>query len=221
MITNPEKSYGFRETTFGLRNLPRLAPFFACGIVRCNLYSSCGASLTLLPFLPPGPHRLVDVGSGGGVPGIPLAIARPDVTVLLVESTKKKAAFLQAAVMELDLKNVSVSSLRAEDVGRGKTRESFDVATARAVGAMVFLVEWCLPLVKKGGRLLAMKGERITEELPAAEKAVRMLGGAKPVIHPVSLLGTNHHVIVEIVKTGPTSFRYPRAATEAKGRPMI
>ena len=179
-----------------------------------------GDALTLLPFLPPAAHRLVDVGSGGGVPGIPLAIARPDAMVTLVESTQKKAAFLQATITELGLKNVSVVSTRAEDVGRSKSRETFDVATARAVGAMVFLVEWCLPLVKKGGKLLAMKGERIVEELPAAENAVRMLGGGKPVVHPVSLPGTTHHVIVEIPKIGTTSFRYPRAATEAKGKPM-
>jgi 16S rRNA (guanine527-N7)-methyltransferase len=179
-----------------------------------------GDALTLLPFLQPGPHRLVDVGSGGGVPGIPLAIARPDVTVMLVESTQKKAAFLKSATEELGLKNVSVSSWRAEDVGHSNSRETFDVAAARAVGAMVFLVEWCLPLVRKGGKLLAMKGERIAEELPAAKKAIKTLGGGDAVIHAVSLPGTNHHVIVEIPKIGKTSTRYPRPASTAKGKPL-
>src|SRR5690348_10110824 len=76
-----------------------------------------GDALTVLPYLPPGEIRVVDVGSGGGVPGIPLAIARPDAIVMLVESTKKKAAFLKQAVLELGLTNVHVSEWRAEDVG--------------------------------------------------------------------------------------------------------
>jgi 16S rRNA (guanine527-N7)-methyltransferase len=179
-----------------------------------------GDALTLLPFLPRGPHRLADVGSGGGVPGIPLAIARPDAMVLLVESTQKKAAFLKSAIAELGLKNVSVSSWRAEDVGHSNSRESFDVVTARAVGAMIFLVEWCLPLVKKGGKLLAMKGQKIADELPAATKAIKTLGGGDAIVHPVALPETTHHVIVEIPKQNKTNPRYPRLATEAKGKPL-
>src|SRR4051794_19276637 len=103
-----------------------------------------GDSLTVLPFLPKGPFRLADVGSGGGVPGIPLAIARPDATVLLIESTKKKAAFLKQAIEALDLPNASVSEWRAEDVGHSNNRENFDVALARAVATMDWLAEWCL-----------------------------------------------------------------------------
>lgn len=179
-----------------------------------------GDALTLLPYLPPDPHRIADVGSGGGVPGIPLAIARPDAKVLLIESTQKKAAFLKTAIDELGLKNISVSSLRAEEVGNSNARETFDVVTARAVGAMIFLVEWCLPLVKKGGTLLAMKGARITEELPAALKAIRILGGGEPKVHRVTLPETAHHVIVEIRKVGVTSRRYPRPPSSAKGQPL-
>lgn len=179
-----------------------------------------GDALTLLPFLPRIAHRLADVGSGGGVPGIPLAIARPDVTVLLIESTQKKASFLKSAIAELGLANVTVSSLRAEDVGNSEARETFDIVTARAVGTMNFLVEWCLPLVKKGGKLLAMKGAKITEELPLAIKVIRTVGGGEPIIHPVTLPETTHHVIVEIRKVSLTSHRYPRSATSAKGQPL-
>lgn len=179
-----------------------------------------GDALTLLPFLPRGPHRLADVGSGGGVPGIPLAIARPGATVLLVESTQKKAAFLKSAIAELGLKNVSVSSWRAEDVGHSNSRETFDVVTARAVGAMIFLVEWCLPLVKKGGKLLAMKGQKIGEELPAASKAIKTLGGGDAIVHPVSLPETMHHVIVEVPKLSKSNPRYPRLPAQAKGKPL-
>lgn len=157
-----------------------------------------GDALTILPFLPKGAHRLVDVGSGGGVPGIPLAIARPDVRVTLLESTQKKAAFLSQTIVTLGLSNVQVVADRAELAARGKLRGSFDVAVARAVGAMGQLVEWCLPLIKPGGKLLAMKGAKIAEELPAAKKTISRLGGGAAVVHPVALLGADHHVIVEI-----------------------
>src|SRR5436190_2561200 len=99
-----------------------------------------GDSLTLLPYLPKESHRLADVGTGGGVPGIPLAIARPDAAVLLVESTKKKANFLRSAVAELGLRNVTVSDQRVEDVGRApEHRERYDVAVARAVATLAWL----------------------------------------------------------------------------------
>jgi len=199
-------------------------------------------ALTLLPFLPAGPFHLADVGSGGGVPGIPLAIARPDAQVLLIESTRKKAHFLRQTVAALGLANVRVTEERAEDIAQVKAgstrsaragstrspqapdarrvREGFDVAVARAVAPMVWLAEWCLPLVKKGGRMLAMKGPKVAEELPAAAKAIRLCGGGPPVLHAVALPGTQNHLIVEIAKTGRTDSRYPRPATLAKGRPI-
>lgn len=176
-----------------------------------------GDALTLLRHLPAGPIRIADVGSGGGVPGIPLAIARPDATVWLIESTKKKAAFLRQAAGELGLRNVQVSDQRAEDVGRlPELRETFDVAVARAVGTLDWLVEWCLPLVRKGGKMLAMKGAKAAEELPAAEHAIRLLGGGSPDVHPADLPGAHQHVIIEIRKTTKTPPKYPRSATHAK-----
>src|SRR4051794_29073957 len=144
-----------------------------------------GDALTVLPFLPTGPCRIADVGAGGGVPGIPLAIARSDATVLLIESTRKKAAFLKEAVAALGLSNVSVSEWRAEDVGRSNSRETFDIALARAVATLDWLAEWCLPLVKKGGKMLAMKGPKVADELPAARKVAKMAGGGEAIIHPV------------------------------------
>lgn len=175
-------------------------------------------ALTLLPYLPRETHRLADVGSGGGVPGIPLAIARPDASVVLIESTRKKAIFLENTARTLGLTNISVRSDRAETIGQSKLREACDVVVARAVGALDFLVEWCLPLVRKGGKFLAMKGAKVNDELPAAQKAIRLLGGAPAIVHPVSLPGTEHHVIVEIAKTHPTPARFPRDPTQAKGK---
>jgi 16S rRNA (guanine527-N7)-methyltransferase len=157
-------------------------------------------ALTLLEYLPRNAHYLADVGSGGGVPGIVLAIVRPEVKVSLIESTQKKAAFLQQTANSIQLTNLRIVPLRAEDFAKAEGREAFDVVTARAVGAMDKLVEWCLPLVKPGGKLLAMKGEKITAELPVARPIIRRLRGGEPVVHPVELPGATHHVIVEIAK---------------------
>jgi 16S rRNA (guanine527-N7)-methyltransferase len=179
-----------------------------------------GDALTLLRYLSPGPIRLADVGSGGGVPGIPLAIARPDASITLIESTSKKAKFLSETAAALELVNVKIRAERAEDAGRGPARESFDVVTARAVGVMAWLVEWCLPLVKVGGTLLAMKGPKLADELPAAIRTIRILGGGEPVVHPVQLAGTNGHVIVAIRKVRHTDRRFPRPPTSAKGKPL-
>jgi 16S rRNA (guanine527-N7)-methyltransferase len=179
-----------------------------------------GDALTLLPHLPKSPHALADVGSGGGVPGVPLAIARPDARLTLIEATKKKAAFLRETIQTLQLTNVNVLDERAEDIGRGTERESFDVAVARAVGTIDWLAEWCLPLVRVGGKMLAMKGPKANDELPAAQDTIRVLGGGQAVVNAVSLPGAEHHVIVEIPKIRKSDARYPRPATAAKGKPI-
>jgi 16S rRNA (guanine527-N7)-methyltransferase len=179
-----------------------------------------GDALTVLPFLPKGAHRLADVGSGGGVPGIPLAIARPDAAVVLIEATKKKAVFLKETAASLGLSNVIVLSERVEDVGHSRDRERFDVAVVRAVATLDWLAEWCLPLLKTGGKMLAMKGQRIGEELPVAAMAIRRLGGAPAVVHAIELPGSEHRVIAESVKLQPCDALFPRPATAAKGRPI-
>lgn len=182
-----------------------------------------GDALTLLPHLPAQPGtKIADVGTGGGVPGIPIAIALPNVRVTLIESTKKKATFLTEAVGKLGLGNVKLLSSRAEEAGTpdAPMREAFDVAVARAVATMDWLAEWCLPLVKKGGKMLAMKGPKVNEELPVAKKAIQLCGGGEPVVRPVNLPGTEHRVIVEIPKVSRTDKRYPRDPTVAKGKPL-
>lgn len=177
-------------------------------------------AMTLLPFLPAARCRVVDVGSGGGIPGIPLAIARDDASFLLVESTKKKAQFLRATVSALGLKNVLVSDDRVEVIAHGDQRECFDVAVARALAPLNILVEWCLPLVKVGGKLLAMKGQKVADELPAAGSAIRQMGGKPAVVHPVPRPGADHHVIVEIVKARTSPSKFPRNASQTKSRPL-
>ncbi|MGA2230793.1 MAG: 16S rRNA (guanine(527)-N(7))-methyltransferase RsmG [Tepidisphaeraceae bacterium] len=179
-----------------------------------------GDALTLLPYLTAGEVFIADIGSGGGSPAIPLAIARSDASMTCIESTGKKAAFLTATAAALELKNLKVVNGRAEDSGRGPAREKFDIATARAVGTLDWVAEYCLPLVKIGGKVLAMKGKRAAEELGTARKAIRVLGGAEPVVHPVALPGTEGHVIVEIVKMRKTPDAFPRLPSIAKGKPI-
>lgn len=130
-------------------------------------------ALTIVPLLDdvPAGAPLIDIGSGGGVPGIPLAIARPDLRVTLVEATQKKAAFLTAVSAALGLTNVTVLPERAEQlvsVQRGR----FDVATARAVGRLVALVPITVPFVKPNGRAILIKGQRADEELAEAAHVI-------------------------------------------------
>lgn len=131
-------------------------------------------ALTLVPLLADLHEgaRLVDIGSGGGLPGIPLAIARPDLHVTLVEATQKKAAFLSAVGAALGLSNITVRAERAELLAAGELRGTFDAVTARAVARLSLLVPLTAPFVKPGGRLLLVKGQRADEELAEAARVL-------------------------------------------------
>jgi 16S rRNA (guanine527-N7)-methyltransferase len=133
-------------------------------------------ALTLVPLLHevPAGARLCDVGSGGGLPGIPLAVARPDLRVTLVEATQKKAAFLAAVAGEgaLGLSNVSVRAERAEQLAAEELHGAFDVVTARAVGRLVALVPLTAPLARTGGLVLLVKGQRADEEVAEATRVI-------------------------------------------------
>jgi 16S rRNA (guanine527-N7)-methyltransferase len=177
-------------------------------------------ALTLLPYLPREPFALADLGSGGGVPGIPLAIVLPAAKVVLIEATRKKADFLRKCVAELALTNVTVLGDRAEMAGRGERRAGFDIVASRAVAMLEWLVEWSLPLAKVGGSMLAMKGPRVTEELKAGTLVSHRLGGGAPLVHEAHVAGLEHHRIVQIKKIAATPAGYPRDPTIAKGRAL-
>src|SRR6266566_6077100 len=163
--------------------------------------------------------RLVDVGSGGGLPGLPLKIARPELAVTLVEVDSGKAAFLVQACARLGLVDVEVVARRAEEVGHdARYRESFDVAVARALAPLPVLVELCLPLVRVGGRLLAQKTDK--EEVPAAQRAIELLGGALQSVSPAPSTARATGTIVVIAKVGPTPSRYPRRSGVPARKPL-
>jgi 16S rRNA (guanine527-N7)-methyltransferase len=167
--------------------------------------------------------RVVDLGSGGGVPALPLAIARPDVAWTLVESVGKKAAALRSFVAELGLRNVDVVAERAELLGRDPAyRERFTAATARACAALPVLAELALPLVAVGGELLAWKGplEAGSPEVVAGADAARLLGGGQPRIVESGVTALGGHRFVVVPKVRPTPSRYPRRPGDPSRHPL-
>jgi 16S rRNA (guanine527-N7)-methyltransferase len=132
-------------------------------------------SAAVAELIPPG-VRVADIGSGAGLPGIPLAIARPDLKIVLVEPLLRRAAFLTEAVGELGLETVTVARGRAEDAAIKSEFGDQDVVTSRAVAALDKLTRWCVPLLSAGGQMLALKGERAIVEVSEHRKALMMLG---------------------------------------------
>jgi 16S rRNA (guanine527-N7)-methyltransferase len=175
-------------------------------------------SLVLLEHLGDA-RKLVDVGSGGGLPGIPLKLARPELAVTLVEADQAKAAFLVQACARLGLQGVEVVGRRAEDVGRDRRyREAFDVAVARAVAPMPVLVELCLPLVRVGGRLLAQK--TVKEDPTDAQRAIQLLGGRLESVSPARSDARTTGTVVTVSKVRATPDAYPRRAGLPGRKPL-
>jgi 16S rRNA (guanine527-N7)-methyltransferase len=175
-------------------------------------------SLSLCPAMAdvPPDALVLDVGSGGGLPGFPIAIMRPDLRVTLLEATGKKATFLRDSAAALQLANVQVSSERAEEYGHGPMRERFQVVTARALSRLPTLLELTLPALQVGGRLLAIKGQQAELEIEEAKRALAVLGG-----HVVSRVRTDTGTVIRIDKTGRTPARYPRRPGEPKRAPIL
>jgi 16S rRNA (guanine527-N7)-methyltransferase len=175
-------------------------------------------SLVLLDFLGDA-RRLVDVGSGGGLPGLPLKLARPDLHVTLVESDQGKAAFLVQAAARLQLSDVEVVARPAEEVGRDpRYRESFDVSVARALAPMPVLAELCLPLVRVGGRLLAQKTEK--EDISNATHAIEVLGGSLDTVAAAHSQARSGGTVVVVRKVTATPNEYPRRPGVPRRRPL-
>lgn len=175
-------------------------------------------SLTLLgPLTSAQAARIIDVGSGGGLPGMPLAIALPAVNMTLLEATGKKARFLEEAAGTLGLDNVTVISERAEVAGqdRERHREQYDVAVARAVGSLAVLLELTVPLVKVGGWVMTIKGKKAKAELEQAREAIRLLH-----CQPGPSTRTPTGTVVVVEKLRGTEKRYPRRPGEPKRAPL-
>jgi 16S rRNA (guanine527-N7)-methyltransferase len=175
-------------------------------------------SLSLLPWIAEsGATSLLDVGSGGGLPGIPLAIVAPQLSVTLLEATGKKARFLESVAAELGLENVTVVSERAETLAhdRERHREAYDIVTSRAVARLPVLLELTVPFVRRGGLVLAIKGEQAEAEIEEARGAMVTL-----MARLVDTVRTATGTIVVLEKTGRTPRTLPRRPGEPARVPL-
>lgn len=189
-------------------------------------YADCAL---IVPLIPEG-ARLCDIGCGGGFPSLPIAILRPDVRITAVDSTKKKLDYVQSTADLLGLANLSVKSARAEALGREVTyREHFDFVTARAVARMNVLSEWCLPLVRRGGVFLAMKGRDGSIEHEEAQTAIEALGGKTRFCRELTLCDpfsptadedAMKRTLIAVEKILPTPKQYPRENAQISKKPL-
>jgi 16S rRNA (guanine527-N7)-methyltransferase len=165
--------------------------------------------------------QIVDVGSGGGLPAVVLALALPGAKVVALESVGKKCTFVANVAHDLELPNLVVECGRAEDLGRGAGRESFDVVVARAVAIMPVLAELCLPLVRVGGSFVAMKGNMSNQERMEGDQAVAILGGRSAIVKPVvPYAGAENLNLVIVHKQQRTHPAYPRRVGVPSRRPL-
>lgn len=165
---------------------------------------------------------LADIGTGAGFPGVPLKIYCPELKVVLIDSLGKRLNFLQQVIDALELKEIRCEHSRAEDAGRNKQhREKYDFVTARAVARLSVLAEYCLPLAKKGGQFIALKGSKYAEEITEGTEAVKILGGKIVSAEPVKLPGLDDgRAIIKINKIKTTPAQYPRKAGTPEKQPL-
>lgn len=169
-----------------------------------------------------GKKRIIDIGTGGGFPGVPLKISNPELEVLLLDSLNKRIIFLNEVIKQLGLNNIEALHGRAEELSiKPSYREQFDICISRAVAQLNTLSEYCLPFVKVGGYFISMKGPDVNEELEISKKAIKLLGG--------KLIETKHvripesdivHSLIIIEKIAETPTKYPRGGGKPRKNPL-
>jgi 16S rRNA (guanine527-N7)-methyltransferase len=166
--------------------------------------------------------RVIDIGTGAGLPGIPIKIIKPEVEVVLLDSLNKRVNFLNNVITSLQLEGIYAIHGRAEDFAvEQKYREGFDIVVSRAVANMAVLSELCIPYVSLGGYFLALKGPAVEEEIKEGNKAIETLGGKLQEVINVEVEGTDlNHNIVIVKKIKGTSKTYPRKAGTASKNPI-
>lgn len=165
---------------------------------------------------------VIDVGCGGGFPSMPLKIARPDLQMTLLDSLQKRLTFLDGCMEALSLAKMKTHHARAEDGGRDpKLRQQYDIAVSRAVAELSKLCEYCLPLVKVGGALIAYKGATADEELARAKNAIGTLGAKVEQVYHYTLPGEeDKRAILVLRKIKDTPKIYPRSPKQIKDKPL-
>ena len=180
-------------------------------------------SLLVMDMIPQG-ARVLDLGCGPGFPSIPLAIMRPDLEIVALDSTSKKIDFVQKSAEILQLSNLKGVSGRAEDIKLRKELGKFDIVVSRAVARLNILCELCLPYLKLDGQLMALKGAKFEEELSEASNAIQVLGGKTVKIEQKVLITAENQeetrgiIAIQLKKTPPT--QYPRAYAAILKKPL-
>ncbi|MBI2410305.1 MAG: 16S rRNA (guanine(527)-N(7))-methyltransferase RsmG [Candidatus Kerfeldbacteria bacterium] len=166
--------------------------------------------------------RVIDIGTGAGLPGIPLAILYPQVQFTLLDAVRKKITFLEEVKTQLSLQNVHAIHGRAEDYARQlEHREQYDLALSRAVALLPTLVEYALPFVRVGGFFIAYKGETVFQEIEQATPAIALFGGTLDAVHAVRTPTDKLHYLVAIRKISTTPEKYPRKAGKPSKQALL
>jgi len=167
--------------------------------------------------------NVIDIGTGGGFPGIPMKIIKPEINIVLLDSLNKRINFLNEVIKDLKLENIKAIHGRAEDFAQEiQYREKFDVAVSRAVANLTVLSEFCIPYVKVGGYFVAMKGPAVEEEIKQSKNAIRILGGKIEHIEKVEIEDSDlNHNLVIISKIAETHKKYPRKAGMVTKSPLL
>lgn len=176
-------------------------------------------SLAVVPVLPPQ-GKVIDIGTGGGIPGLVLAVCCPHLEFVLADSANKKTRWVSEVMEELGLNNIEVVTGRLEALGRDpKLRAGFQAVTAKALASLNVLVEFSLPLLESGGRLIAMKGPALEEEIGTARKALELVGGR---VHRCwgYTIGDKVYRLCEVLKVVPTPDKYPRRDGVPQKKPL-
>lgn len=180
-------------------------------------------ALTVETVWQPQPgDRAIDIGTGAGIPGVPLAIRHPEAEFTLNDSTRKKVAFLEEVAAALPLPNIHPLWARAEELGRASAhRGRFTIALARAVAHLGLLIEYALPLLAPGGRLIAMKGPAGEEEITQSRPALQALHGEVAELRRLMVAGAGERLLIVVRAVSPAPAQYPRNAGAMKKRPLF
>lgn len=180
-------------------------------------------SIKIFKFQPlKNAKKVIDIGTGGGFPGIPMKIIKPDIDIVLLDSLKKRINVLEDILYKIDIKDVTAMHGRAEEFGVDpQHRQQYDAVVSRAVANLAVLSEFCIPYVKVGGYFLAMKGPAAEEEIKAAKNAISTLGGKLEEVIEVEIEDSDlNHNLVVIKKVKNTPKQYPRKAGSITKNPL-
>lgn len=167
-------------------------------------------------------YKIIDIGTGGGFPGIPLKLYNENIKITLNDSINKKLNVIRDSIKEFNLKNIDIIHARAEELAiKSEHREKYDISTTRAVSNLTTILEYMMPFIKVGGRAICMKGPNYQEELQAADKAIKVLGGQIEMIENFNIGTEYERNVIVIKKVKQTPSKYPRGGNKPLKEPIM